>query len=79
MQNQNFSWHPASSNYVPQPGDLAIHGASHVSIYISNHNGTSTYIGGDSTHGPFPGGSIVGIETGVGYYSNGITGYVSPN
>lgn len=78
-QNQNFQWHPESSGYTPQPGDLAIHGAGHVSLFISSQNGVSTYIGGDSMHGPYPGGSVVGTETGNGYYNNGITGYVSPN
>jgi len=78
-QNQNFQWHPAGSGYVPQPGDLAIHGSAHVNIFISNQNGVSTYIGGDQGDGPYPGGSIVSIETGSGYYDDGITGYVSPN
>ncbi len=78
-QNLNFQWHPKSSGYVPQPGDLAIYGAGHVNMFISNQNGISTYIGGDQGSGPYPGGSIVSIETGIGYYDNGITGYVSPN
>ena len=74
-----FHWHPQSSGYVPKPGDLAIHGSSHVNIFISSQGGTTTYIGGDQGSGPYPGGSIVSTETGSGYYDNGITGYVSPD
>lgn len=77
QQEKNFHWH--SSNYAPRPGDLAIHGSSHVNIFISSNGQTSTYIGGDQGSGPYPGGSNVSIETGNGYYSNGITGYVSPD
>ncbi len=79
QQNSTFHWHPASSNYVPKPGDLAIHGSSHVNIFISSSGSTAQYIGGDQGSGPYPGGSIVSIETGNGYYDNGITGYVSPD
>jgi len=80
-QNQNFQWHPESSGYTPQPGDLAIYsGDGHVNIFISNENGTSTYIGGDQGVGPYPGGSIVSEQPWPGYYDNGgILGYVSPN
>jgi hypothetical protein len=78
-QNKNFHWHPEGSNYTPRPGDLAIHGGEHVNIFISTSGGTTTYIGGDQGQGPYPGGSIVSIETGSGYYDNGITGYVSPD
>lgn len=78
-QNQSFHWHPAGSGYTPQPGDLAIHGADHVNIFISSTGGVSTYIGGDQGSGPYPGGSIVSTETESGYYSGGITGYVSPD
>jgi hypothetical protein len=57
--NQNFHWHPESSGYVPQPGDLAIHSTSgnpdyHVNIFISSTNNVSTYIGGDQgDYGPY--------------------------
>ncbi len=78
-QNKNFHWHPASSGYTPKPGDLAIHGSSHVNIFVSSSGNTATYIGGDQGDGPYPGGSIVSTETGNGYYDNGITGYVSPD
>lgn len=78
-QNQNFHWHPQSSGYTPRPGDIAIHGANHVNIFISASGNTTQYIGGDQGGGPYPGGSIVSIETGNGYYDNGITGYVSPD
>jgi hypothetical protein len=78
QQNTQFHWHPQGSNYKPKPGDLAIHGSNHVNIFISSIGGTSQYIGGDQGSGPYPGGSIVSVETGSGYYDNGITGYVSP-
>ncbi len=79
QSNQNFHWHPAGSGYTPKPGDLAIHGANHVNIFITSSGGASTYIGGDQGNGPYPGGSIVSIETNSGYYDSGITGYVSPD
>lgn len=91
QEGKNFQWHPESSGYVPQPGDIAIHGSSHTNIFISSTGGVSTYIGGDQgDYGPYgadpptttppnpPSESIVSIETGTGYYANGITGYVSP-
>ncbi len=78
-QNIKFHWHPAGSGYTPKPGDLAIHGSQHVNIFISSSGGTSTYIGGDQGNGPYPGGSIVSTDTESGYYSGGITGYVSPD
>jgi hypothetical protein len=78
-QGGSFHWHPKSSNYTPKPGDLAIHGANHVNIYISSSGDNTQYIGGDQGDGPYPGGSIVSIESGNGYYDNGITGYVSPD
>ena len=90
-QDQNFHWHPASSNYVPKPGDIAIHtiGESHTNIFVSSSGGTSTYIGGDQsgvgepdgtygTQNP-PSGSVVSTETDAGYYGGGISGYVSPD
>jgi hypothetical protein len=82
--NPPFHWHPANSGYTPKPGDLAIHGSNHVNIFISatgtGGNIRTTYIGGDQGSPPYPGGSIVSTEQGSGgYYSNGITGYVSPD
>ena len=94
QQNQKFHWHPASSNYVPKPGDLAIHGGDHVNIFISSAGGVSTYIGGDQGQGPYghvpalapgsptpnpPSASVVSTDIQPGYYSEGITGYVSPD
>lgn len=57
-QNQSFTWHPAGSNYIPQPGDLAVHDIDgqldgHVNIFISSSGGVSTYIGGDQGNGPY--------------------------
>ena len=78
-KNTAFHWHPQSSGYTPKPGDLAIHGGNHVNIFITSSGNIAQYIGGDQGSGPYPGGSIVSIETGNGYYDNGITGYVSPD
>jgi len=78
-QNGKFHWHPQGSGYKPKPGDFAIHGTNHVNIFVSSVGGTSQYIGGDQGSGPYPGGSVVSVETGSGYYDNGITGYVSPD
>jgi len=83
-KEQTFHYHAAP--YTPQPGDLAIHYNSaytqpyfHVSIYITTQDGQAQYIAGDTGSGPYPGGSIVGIETGNGYYDNDIIGYVTPD
>ena len=79
MNGGKFTYHDQSTNYVPQPGDLAIHNSSHVNIFISSSGGISNYIGGDQYPPPYPGGSVVSTATGKGYYDNGISGYVSPN
>ena len=82
--SSNFQEHPAGSNYVPQPGDIAVHAGSggpesHVNIVISIDGSTVNMIGGDAGHGPFPGGSIVAIETSVGgYWNDGVDMYISP-
>lgn len=89
LQNKNFHFYPASSNYVPVPGDLAIYlwnsdlanpnwAQSHVNIFISSSGGTNTYIGGDQGNGPYPGGSVVSTMTASGNYSFGLVGYVAP-
>jgi hypothetical protein len=89
QQNSTFHWHPAGSNYTPQPGDLAIHAqdgiVAHVNIFISSNDGVSEYIGGDQ---PGPGGddvgqSVVSMVAGYGNWdtqgSQPIIGYVSPD
>ncbi len=78
-KNQGFHWHTPGDGYTPQPGDLAIHGGKHVNILVSVSGNKTTYIGGDQGPGPYPGGSIVSIEIGNGYYSGGVTGYVTPD
>ena len=82
----SFHWHSESSNYVPKPGDIAIHYDAtqknpyvHTNIFISSTAGSSIYIGGDQGSGPYPGGSNVSIETAGGYYNDGIIGYVTPD
>jgi hypothetical protein len=78
-KDQKFHWHSQSSGYTPKPGDLAIHGSSHVNIFVSYKAGSAEYIGGDQGQPPYPGGSEVSLISGSGYYSDGITGYVSPD
>ncbi|HUC95917.1 MAG TPA: CHAP domain-containing protein [Candidatus Saccharimonadia bacterium] len=80
--NQNFHWHAAGTGYIPKPGDLAIHGGSHVNIVVAVNGMAVTYIGGDQGSGPYGGsdsGSVVSYDNEVGYYNAGITGYVSPD
>jgi hypothetical protein len=80
--NENFHWHDQSTNYVPRPGDLAIHGVDHVNIVVAVNGQGVTYIGGDQGNGPYGGpdsGSVVSYDNEIGYYSAGITGYVSPD
>jgi len=57
--NQNFHYHGESSNYVPVPGDMAIHYDSsqtnpyfHVDLVIAVNTTTkaTTYLGGDETN-----------------------------
>ncbi|HEY5267842.1 MAG TPA: CHAP domain-containing protein [Candidatus Saccharimonadales bacterium] len=86
QQNLSFFWHPQSSNYVPKPGDLAIHfdGSidSHVNIVVAVNGSSVTYIGGDQGDGPYGGpdsASVVSYDNQVGYYNEGIIGYVSPD
>ena len=84
-----FHWHPASSGYVPRPGDLAIHDSDgHVNIFISANGNVATYIGGDQggvnqPSGAYgsknpPSGSVVSTDTETGFYAS-IIGYVSPD
>jgi hypothetical protein len=60
QSNNKFVWHPASSNYTPQPGDIVIYegpvgsGIGHTAIVVSVSGGTPTVIGGDE--GPAPDG-----------------------
>jgi|GEM_PF-1495707 len=76
---QGLHWHTNGDGYTPQPGDIAIYGGAHTNILVSVSGSTTTYIGGDQAGPSFPDGSKVSTETGSGYYSNGITGYVSLN
>ncbi len=79
QKNQKFHWHTQGGGYTPQPGDIAIYGGSNTNILVSVSGSTTTYIGGDQVGPSFPDGSVVSTETGSGFYSNGITGYVSLN
>jgi hypothetical protein len=74
MLNQTFHWHPAAG-YSPTPGDLAIWGPNHVNIVVGVSGTKLTLIGGDEGPGPYPGGSGVYQDN----YTDGITGYVSPD
>ena len=83
--SKNFQEHQPGSNYVPQPGDIAMHSGgggpeSHVNIVVSVDGTTVNLIGGDQGNGPYPGGSIVSTDTSVGgYWNDGIDLYISPN
>ena len=77
--NQSFHWHDSTSGYTPKPGDLADYGGGHVNIVIGVVGNNVTFIGGDQGNGPYPGGSIVSQVNFDGYFSSGITGYVSPD
>lgn len=85
--SDNFSYHDSSSGYTPKPGDLSIYdfgtgnGYDHVDIVVSVSGSTVETIGGDTgtNINKYPGGSIVGIGTKSGFYSQGVIGYVSPN
>ena len=97
QNNQNFHWHnltdSAGANYdpsyVPKPGDLAIHRASHVNMVVAVKGSTVTLIGGDQTNPKVqnnnygtknpPSTSIVSTETVSNFTGDGITGYVSPD
>ncbi len=83
-QEGAFHWHLQGSepNYVPKPGDIAIHigpGVSHTNIFISSTSGVDTYIGGDQGNGPYPGGSVVSTEITNSYWADDIIGYVTPD
>ena len=83
QNSTNFSYHDSSSNYAPKPGDLTIYdfkqsGYDHVDIVVAVNGNNVTTIGGDSGHGPFPGGSIVSKGTKIGFYTQGVRAYVSP-
>ena len=81
--NQNFHWHPESSGYIPKPGDIDIivygnnPATSHTGIFVSYNSSTgmSSYIAGDSGHGPWPGGSAVRLEVGLGHCKRTTTHY----
>lgn len=83
-----FHYHDAASNYIPVPGDIAIHldGESHVNLVVDVRGTIVTMIGGDqgklagdATYGGPKNGAIVSEYPSPGYYSDGISGYVSPD
>ena len=93
QKNEKFKWHPAGSNYTPQPGDLTIYGSDyhHVDIVVSVSGSNVTTIGGDTNppgyapHGTdypkppgSPSGSVVSEGIKYGLYSGDVYGYVSP-
>ncbi len=83
------TWHPISSGYVPQPGDVAVYGldapaasADHVALVVSVQSGESgpNVVNGDGNRTGF---SVV--ETAVDQYASdaqgaggSLSGYVSP-
>ncbi len=84
QENGNFSFTNAK-NFIPQPGDIAIHNANgeqHTNIVVGVSGQKVTMIGGDQSNGagtgPYPGGSIVSYDISNSPYSDNITGYVIP-
>jgi hypothetical protein len=86
----NGTWHPVSSNYVPEPGDVAVYGldaetlvAQHVAVVVSDTQGSRgpNVVNGDGDKGGF---SLVEARNkqykadapGVTAY---LSGYVSPS
>jgi beta-N-acetylhexosaminidase len=78
QSGSGFTWHGADDNYTPQPGDIAVHGSSHVNLVVDVSGGQVTYIGGNQGGPPYPGGSRVTEYTNNNFYTGGVTGYVSP-
>ncbi len=59
---RHHTWHPVGSNYVPQPGDVAVYGmnistlvAQHVAVVVSYNSGASgpNAVNGDGDHTGF--------------------------
>jgi hypothetical protein len=89
--NPKFQLH--SSPYVPQPGDLAIIPYQHVEMVVAVNGSSFTQIGGDEgsvanpegyggdpgSVPPVPNESQVLESTVDGFYSSGITYYLSPD
>lgn len=84
----NGTWHPASSGYTPQPGDVAVYGingseswAAHVAI-VEGHSmfGNAPYaINGDGDVGGYSVVDAVPYETRAAISAgNGLSGYASP-
>lgn len=87
-QDAKFHYHDSASNYVPVPGDIAIHlnGESHVNLVVDVRGTIVTMIGGDqgklvgdATYGGPKNGATVSEYSSPGYYSDGISGYVTPD
>ena len=76
---QNFHWHPVGSGYTPQPGDLAIHGSSHVNIVVGVSGNQMTLVGGNQGSDDFNQSKVT--QYGPVDFTDGgtITGFVSPD
>jgi hypothetical protein len=83
------NWHPLSSGYSPQPGDVAVYGnlteapgPGHVGIYVSGSASSPTVVNGNwATSWLYPsndGVIIQGAESSTGVSGGGLDGYVSP-
>lgn len=87
----NGHWHPLSSGYSPQPGDVAVYGSvaesgsnatGHVGIYVGGSATSPTVVNGNwAVSWPNPTNYGVILETGessTGMAGGGLDGYVSP-
>ncbi len=83
------NWHPLSSGYSPQPGDVAVYGnlteepgPGHVGIYVGGSASSPTVVNGNwATNWPDPtnyGVMIQSDESDTGVAGGGLDGYVSP-
>ena len=72
------NWHPLSSGYIPQPGDVAEYSGAHVAIYVSGPAGSPTVVNGDWQY-PDTGNYQVYQQTKESTAGGGaLSGYVSP-
>jgi hypothetical protein len=83
------NWHPLSSGYSPQPGDVAVYGnlteasgPGHVGIYIGGPASSPTVVNGNwAVNWPNPANYGVILQTGetnTGIAGGGLDGYASP-
>jgi hypothetical protein len=82
IQNQGFTLHPASSHYVPQPGDVAYfdYAGGHVEIVVSGGSTPTFVYGNSATIDPTTGNGQMEANTITSKASEGqVVYYLSPN